>query len=154
MYYNFPNKSWNQLFPIISHCAELHGSIWWPNLNYLDVCDSTLLYQYNTSTDISHVVCILFDKSVYLLQGKPTLHNAFLRFSLELVRRQYYPSLSAALCLSLFTNLQDASCTLRHLHWYVLDHVVLFHEIRPNIAKPNFVFFDIYQINWYTEPET
>ena len=22
---------------------ELHGSIWWPNLNYLDVCDMTLL---------------------------------------------------------------------------------------------------------------
>ena len=38
---------------------ELHGSIWWPYLNYLDVCDMTLLLNTGAHTIVIESVRLI-----------------------------------------------------------------------------------------------
>ena len=48
---------------------QLHGSIWWPNLNYLDVCDSTLLLKSQQNLHLSPNTTTVFQFTTQLKNG-------------------------------------------------------------------------------------
>ena len=67
---------------------QLHSSIWWPNLNYLDGCDSTLLLTFEFLSRCKNLITYLSKNLCISL----TLINANLSFSIWIltVRKDFH----------------------------------------------------------------